>query len=79
VLIILTQNIHSFQFLLNTTNILEFLSVKTILIQNKMQKPDLDLIVDTLKNIPIVFSETLKILHLIKTLPVRRSIYSSPL
>ena len=48
----------------------EFLSVKLILIQNKMLNPDLDLIVDTLKNFPLTFSETLKIIHLIKTLPV---------
>lgn len=35
-----------------------------------MSNPDLELIIDTLKKLPSAFSETLKILHLIKTLPV---------
>ena len=48
----------------------EFFSAKSILAQNKMLNPDLDLIVDTLKKLPNAFSETLKMLHLIKTLPV---------
>lgn len=35
-----------------------------------MLNPDLDLIANTLKNLPNAFSETLKFLNLIKTLPV---------
>lgn len=36
----------------------EFLSAKSLLIQNQMLNPDFDLIVDTLKKFPIAFSET---------------------
>ncbi|KAL4090845.1 hypothetical protein QTP88_025611 [Uroleucon formosanum] len=48
----------------------KFISTKSLLQQKNIFQPDLNLIIDTLKKLPAAFSETLKILQIINTLPV---------
>jgi hypothetical protein len=48
----------------------EFISAKSLLRHKNIIQPDLNSIIDTLKKLSVTFSETLKILQIINTLPV---------
>ena len=48
----------------------EFSSAKALLEHKHILRPDLEIIVDVLIELPSSFSETLKLMHIIKTLPI---------